>query len=288
MFAWTVLARSEKGSPGIVLKTPYTTDFRGQLVFLGTGTSVGVPTIGCGCEVCTGGRPRNQRTRCAVVLGLEQGNLLIDTPPDLRTQLLRERIGIVHAVLYTHDHADHLYGLDDLRLFPFFLGGPIPLYCEPIVEQRIRRSFDYAFTNSEPTHPGAAPALDLRRIGTEPFTALGVRVVPIRLRHGPRFEVLGFRFGDIAYCTDTNEIPPESWPLLEGLDVLILDALRPRPHVTHFSLDEAVEVARKLRPRRTLFTHISHELDHEATNARLPPGMELAYDGLRIPLTFPL
>jgi phosphoribosyl 1,2-cyclic phosphate phosphodiesterase len=267
-----------------VARIPHTTDFRGQLVFLGTGTSVGVPAIGCGCDVCTGGHPRNQRTRCAVALGLEQGNLLIDTPPDLRSQLLRERIGIIHAVVYTHDHVDHLYGLDDLRLFPFFLDGPIPLYCEEFVERRIRRAFDYAFAGSEPTHPGAAPLLDLRRIGLTPFSVLGTRIVPLRLRHGPRFEVLGFRFGDIAYCTDTNAIPPESWPLLEGLDVLILDALRPRPHATHFGLDEAVEVAQRLQPRRTLFTHISHELDYETTNARLPPGMELAYDGLRIPL----
>jgi phosphoribosyl 1,2-cyclic phosphate phosphodiesterase len=203
----------------------------------------------------------------------------------LRTQLLRERIGIIHAVVYTHDHADHLYGLDDLRLFPFYLGHPVPVYCEPIVERRIRRSFDYAFSNEEPTHVGAAPALDIRSISTTPFSVLGVPIVPIRLRHGPRFEVLGFRIGNIAYCTDTNEIPMESWPLLEGLDVLILDALRLRPHATHFSLDEAVEVAKTLKPQQTYFTHVSHELDYTATNARLPKRMALAYDGMRIPLT---
>jgi phosphoribosyl 1,2-cyclic phosphate phosphodiesterase len=268
-----------------VTQSPYTTDIRGQLVFLGTGTSVGVPAIGCGCAVCTSAHPRNQRTRCAVVLGLPEGNLLIDTPPDLRTQLLRERIGIVHAVLYTHDHADHLYGLDDLRLFPFYLGGPVPLYCEPFVERRIRRSFDYAFSNHEPTHVGAAPSLDLRTITTDPFTILQTRVVPVRLKHGPRFEVLGFRIGNVAYCTDTNEIPAESWAKLQGLDVLILDALRPRPHATHFSLQEAIEAARQIGARQTVFTHVSHELEYEATNAALPPGMELAYDGMRIPLT---
>jgi phosphoribosyl 1,2-cyclic phosphate phosphodiesterase len=267
------------------LKTPLTTDIRGELVLLGTGTSVGVPAIGCGCEVCTSTHPRNRRTRCAAVLGLRGGNLLIDTPPDLRFQILREGIGIIHAVIFTHDHADHLYGLDDLRLFPFYLNGPMPLYCERNVEQRIRRVFDYAFSNLEPTHVGAAPHLELHTIGAEPFTALGERIVPIRLRHGPRFQVLGFRIGNIAYCTDTNEIPPESWPLLEGLDVLILDALRPRPHATHFSLDEAIEAARRTGARRTLFTHVSHELDYEATNAILPPGMELAYDGQRLPLT---
>jgi phosphoribosyl 1,2-cyclic phosphate phosphodiesterase len=268
-----------------VPKKPLTTDIRGQFVFLGTGTSVGVPAIGCGCAVCTSDDPRNQRTRCAAVLGLSAGNLLIDTPPDLRMQLLRERIGIVHAVVYTHDHADHLYGLDDLRLFPFYLGGPIPLYCEEFVERRIRRSFDYAFSDQEPTHVGAAPLLEIRTITTEPFDVLQTRIVPIRLRHGPRFEVLGFRIGNVAYCTDTNGIPLESWPRLEGLDVLILDALRERPHATHFGLDEAIEAARKIGARRTYFTHVSHELDYAATNAALPAGMELAYDGLRIPLT---
>ncbi len=260
------------------------TDIQGELILLGTGTSVGVPTIGCGCAVCQSADPKNQRTRCSLVLGLPEGNLLIDTSPDMRAQLLRERIGLVHAVLYTHEHADHLLGLDDVRLFPFRLGHPVPLYCEPAVRRRIERTFDYAFSSAPPTHAGAAPQISFREISTEPFELLGQRIIPVRLLHGPRFQVLGFRFGDIAYCTDTNAIPPESWPLLEGLDTLILDALRPRPHVSHFSIDEAVEVARRLRPRQTLFTHISHELDHAETNAWLPAGMALAYDGQRLKL----
>lgn len=263
---------------------PHTTDIRGQLILLGTGTSVGVPTIGCGCRVCTGGEPRNQRTRCGAVLGLPEGNLLIDTPPDLRFQLLREGIGVIHAVLYTHEHADHIFGLDDLRLMPFFLGHAVPLYAEAIVEQRIRKAYDYAFTDVKPTHVGAVPELTFHRIGTEPFEVLDTRVIPIRLRHGPRFDVLGFRVGNVAYCTDTNEIPDESWPRLEGLDVLVLDGLRKRPHATHFGLDQAVEAARRVGARRTLFTHVSHDLDYAETNAQLPPGMELAYDGQRIPL----
>lgn len=261
-----------------------TTDIRGQLILLGTGTSVGVPTIGCDCEVCQGGHPRNQRTRCAVIAGLPEGNLLIDTPPDLRLQLLREKIGVVHAVAYTHEHADHLFGLDDLRLFPFYLGHPVPLYCEAKVEERIRKSFDYAFSDLPPTHSGATPQLTFQRITTEPFFLLGARIIPIRLTHGPRCSVLGFRIGNVAYCTDVSAIPDESWPLLEGLDVLILDALRNRPHITHFSLEESIAVAQRVRPRRTLFTHVSHELDYERTNAQLPPGMELAYDGQRLPL----
>lgn len=265
--------------------THFTTDLRGQMILLGTGTSVGVPTIGCGCAVCRGGHPRNQRTRCSAILGLPEGNVLIDTPPDLRTQLLREGIGIVHAVVYTHEHADHLFGLDDVRVLQFYLGHPVPLYCEATVEQRIRQSFNYAFVDQEPTHAGAVPQLEFHQIDTEPFGLMGARFIPIRLKHGPRFEVLGFRVGNIAYCTDTNAIPPESFPLLEGLDVLVLDALRDRPHATHFSLEEALAVSRRISPRRTVLTHVSHELDYESTNARLPAGIELACDGMRIPLS---
>jgi len=268
-------------------RNPVTTDIRGRLLLLGTGTSVGVPMIGCDCHVCTSPDPRNQRTRCAVVAGLPNGNLLIDTPPDLRVQLLRERIKIIDAVLYTHEHADHLFGLDDLRLMPFYLGHPVPLYCRETVERRIRHSFDYAFPKVEPTHHGAVPQLQFHRIDHDPFEVLGAQVLPILLEHGPRFTALGFRIGNIAYCTDTNGIPPESWSLLSDLEVLILDALRPRPHVTHFSLDEAVEVAQRLKPKRTYFTHVSHELDHAATNSQLPDGMELAYDGLSLLLDDP-
>lgn len=266
-------------------RTPASIDLTGQLVFLGTGTSVGVPVIGCDCATCTSPDPRNKRLRCSLVLGLPQGHLLIDAPPDLRTQLLREGIGLIHAIAFTHDHADHLYGLDDVRLFPYYLGHKLPVYCEDQVEDRIRKSFDYCFAAETQQYPaGAVPQLALERITTEPFSVLGARVTPIRLLHG-RFRVLGFRIGNVAYCTDTNNIPAESMPLLEGLDVLVLDCLRPRPHMTHFSLDEAIDIARQLRPKRTLFTHMSHELEHAATNAALPPGMELAYDGLRLPLT---
>lgn len=260
-------------------------DITGQLVFLGTGTSVGVPAIGCGCAVCTSDNPRNRRSRCGLALGLPAGNLLIDTPPDLRDQLLREQIGLVHAVLYTHEHADHIFGLDDLRLMQFYLGGPVPLYCEAQVEARIRKSFDYAFQDSRGLHSGAVPQLVLRNIGLEPFELLGAHVVPMRLEHGPRFQVLGFRFGDVAYCTDTSGIPPESREKLRGLDVLILDCLRRQPHTTHFGLDQALEVVEDLRPGRTFFTHVSHEFDYDLINAELPEGVELAYDGLSIPLS---
>lgn len=260
------------------------------MIVLGTGTSVGVPAIGCGCPVCTSDDPKNNRTRCSVVLGLPEGNLLIDTPPDLRQQLLRERIGVVHAVLYTHEHADHLFGLDDLRLMQFYLNGPLPLYCEEWTEQRIRKSFDYAFRRRPNLHRGAVPELRFERIGPvnggwPEIGVLGARFTAVRQTHGPNFDTLGFRVGNVAYCTDLNGMPDESKEHLAGLDVLILGALRRSGHATHLSLDQAVSLAEELGPKQTYFTHMSHDLDYATTCAELPEGMDLAYDGLRVPLT---
>ncbi len=254
-------------------------------MFLGTGTSVGVPTIGCECTVCTSGDDRNNRLRCAIAIGLPGGNLLIDTPPDLRTQLLRARISLIHAIAFTHAHADHLFGLDDVRLFPFRLGHAVPIYCEAVVEAQIRKAYFYAFSDQPHTHPGAAPQLEFRQITTEPFETLGATITPIRLHHGPRFQVLGFRIGRVAYCTDVKSIPPESMPLLEGLDVLVLDTLRRTPHPTHLCLEESLSLIAQLRPKRTYLTHISHELEHASTEAELPSSVRLAYDNLRIPLS---
>jgi phosphoribosyl 1,2-cyclic phosphate phosphodiesterase len=255
------------------------------MVLLGTGTSHGVPIIGCHCPVCLSGHPRNQRTRTGVAVHAAEGTFLIDTSPELRIQLLREHIELVHAVLYTHSHADHLFGLDDLRLFGYMLKRPIPLYCEPLVEQQIRAAFSYAFTPpSIDLHHGAVPKLELLPLTLEPFPLLGELVQPLRLLHG-KLPVLGFRIGNVAFCTDVSWIPDETYPLLEGLDTLVIDALRDVPHETHFGIPQALEVAARVQPRRTYLTHVSHHLDYEATNARLPPGVELAYDGLRIPLS---
>ena len=254
-----------------------------RLVFLGTGTSTGVPMLGCDCSVCTSSDRRNHRTRPSVLFVFPQGNLLIDTSPEMRIQLLRERVRKVHAIAFTHHHADHLFGLDDARLFPRWIGGPVPCYCEGPTEECIRRVFHYAFgpgTDQWPT--GFVPKLQFIRI--EPgvaFPVLGQRVLPIRLDHGPS-PVLGFRVGPLAYCTDVSRIPEASWAMLEGLDVLILDALRHEPHPTHFSLSEALEVIAALRPGRALLTHLSHGFDHGPTQAKLPPGVELAYDGLAL------
>jgi len=263
---------------------PVSRRIRGQLVFLGTGTSHGVPVVGCSCAVCRSSDARNQRTRCAVVAGLPEGNLLIDTPPELRLQLLREGIGMIHAVAYTHEHADHLFGLDDLRIFADYLGDDLPVYCTDRVGERIRKVFDYAFDPAARNYPaGGVPRLLLRPIDRQPLEVLGAQVVPVPLRHG-RHEVLGFRIGNLAYCTDTNGIPESSLELLKGLDVLVLDCLRRRAHVSHFNLDEAIEMAQCIGARRTLFTHMSHDLEHVRTNTVLPQGMELAWDGLCLPL----
>lgn len=183
--------------------------------------------LGCDCAVCHSANPKNHRTRSSVLLRLPGGNLLVDTGPELRLQLLREKIGLVHSVLYTHYHADHLFGLDDVRVFPKMLGGALPIYCVEDVEEVIRSAFSYAFHPAAEELPaGILPKLEFHRIAEEPFEILGQRIVPIPLNHG-RFDCLGFRFGDLAYCTDVNEIPARSWPLLEGLDTLILDCLRP-------------------------------------------------------------
>jgi phosphoribosyl 1,2-cyclic phosphate phosphodiesterase len=254
----------------------------GKLLFLGTGTSVGVPVVGCGCPVCASTDPRDKRLRTSVALGLPGGTLLVDTTPDLRTQLLRAGIGRVDAVLYTHDHVDHVYGLDDVRPLCTWAGRAMPVFCEERVERRIRRAFDYAFETA-PVPGGGIPKLTFERIDPTPFDLLGARVVPLRLRHGV-FDVLGFRFGNLAYCTDTNQIPDETWPLLAGLDTLVLDCLRESRHPTHFSLAEALAVAERVGARRTLLTHMGHEIGHAAISAALPAGVELAYDGLELPL----
>lgn len=254
-----------------------------ELVILGTATSVGVPIVGCRCSVCTSTDPKNHRTRVGVYVSAPEGNFLIDTPPELRIQLVRERVETVHAAIYTHSHADHIFGLDDLRIFGYRLDRDIPLYCEEIVERQLRTSFGYAFATAlVNAHHFAAPRLAFRRIApAEPFDLLGVSVHPIRLMHG-QLPVLGFRIRDFAYCTDVSFIPDESWPLLEGLDTLVIDALRDEPHATHFSIGQALDVVRRVRPRQTFLTHLSHTLDYAATNARLPPDVRLAYDGLRI------
>jgi phosphoribosyl 1,2-cyclic phosphate phosphodiesterase len=249
--------------------------------FLGCGTSTGVPMLGCDCDVCRSPDPRNRRDRCAALVATPNGNVLIDTPPELRVELLRAGVRAVHAVVYTHYHADHLFGLDDLRQFPRLLGGPMPVFCADDVEAVIRTTFPYVFHNAHgDAPPGYVPKLELHRIkGGESFTVLGQRFLPVPLVHA-QFRVLGFRFGDVAYCTDVSRIPEGSVALLKDLRVLILDALRYRPHPAHFGLNEALEQIARLQPQRAYLTHLSHEFDYETVNRQLPPNVQLAYDGL--------
>jgi phosphoribosyl 1,2-cyclic phosphate phosphodiesterase len=237
--------------------------------------------VGCDCPVCRSTDPRNQRYRCAALIRTPHGNILIDTPPELRLQLLRERVGVVHAVLFTHYHADHLFGLDDLRPVARNLGHAVPLYCNGETEGKIRTAYAYAFgPQAEELPAGYIPKLRFERIGTEPFRVLGEEVIPIPMAHA-HFDVLGFRIGDVAYCTDVSDIPRTSWPRLERLRVLVLDALRFKPHPGHFSLDQALDVIARFRPDRAYLTHMSHEIEHEEVSRRLPPNVQFAYDGLR-------
>jgi phosphoribosyl 1,2-cyclic phosphate phosphodiesterase len=249
-----------------------------RVVFLGTGTSHGVPMIGCSCAVCESTDPRDGRLRSSIFVEVPGGaRILVDTSPDLRQQALRHRIARLDAILFTHAHADHVLGLDEVRRFNAVLGRAIPSYANAETWRRIRQTFSYAFDPSTPK-AGGVPEIEAHEIAG-PLVVGGVRVVPVPVWHG-RMPVLGFRFGSFAYLTDCNRIDDASWALLEGVDTLVVDALRERRHPTHFTVDEALEVVSRVGPSSAYFTHISHDLGHEATNARLPAGVALAYDGL--------
>jgi phosphoribosyl 1,2-cyclic phosphate phosphodiesterase len=236
--------------------------------------------IGCDCDVCRSPDPRDQRTRPSIYLECDDGlRVLVDTPPDLRAQALRQGIRQVDAILFTHAHADHVMGLDEVRRFNAISRQPMPAYADERTVANLRRTFAYIFERETPKG-GGVPDLRLWRLGG-PFSLGRQEIVPVPVLHGP-WTILGFRVGKFAYLTDCNAVPESSMALLGGLDTLVIDALRRRPHPTHFSLDQAVAVARALRPARTFFTHIAHDLGHAATCASLPAGMALAYDGLTL------
>ena len=250
-----------------------------EVVMLGTGTSHGVPMIGCTCPVCLSDDPRDKRTRPSIWIRMGDVRILVDTAPELRLQCLANKIDAVDAVLFTHHHADHVSGLDDLRRFNWLMKRAMPCYGTERTLAAIRRMFLYAFEPAGDS-PHSRPELELHPIGDAPVRVGGEMIIPIPLLHGP-MPVLGFRFGRFAYCTDCSEIPVESMSRLRDLDLLVLDALRPTPHPTHLSVDQAVDLARRIGARRTYFTHMAHQLKHAETNAGLPDGIELGYDGLR-------
>ena len=248
-----------------------------QLLFLGTGTSAGVPMIGCDCPVCTSTDPRDQRTRPSVVISYDSTRVLIDTTPELRLQCVANRVKRIDAVVYTHAHADHIMGLDDVRRFNTVNGGPLDVWAEPCTHAVLQRCFAYAFREPDPACRLYRPHLVPRNIDG-PFEINGQLWRPIRLIHGD-MPVLGFRVGNVAYCTDTNLIPEESFALLQGLDVLVLDGLQFKRHTTHFSVDQAIEAAARIGAKRTLLTHIAHGVSHGGDSLKLPSGVEFAYDG---------
>lgn len=253
-----------------------------ELLFLGTGTSAGVPMIGCHCDVCRSTDPHDKRTRPSVVISYGDVRVLVDTTPELRLQCVADGVDRIDALVYTHAHADHVMGLDDVRRFNAILGRSLDVWADEKTFATIGRCFGYAFREPDPESRLFRPHLVHRTIEPgRPFEVGASQWTPIPLLHG-KMPVLGFRVGRLAYCTDVSQIPESSYPLLEGLDVLVLDALQHRKHTTHFSLEEAVAEAHKIGAKQTYFTHIAHALGHAATNRGLPDNIRLGYDGQRV------
>ncbi|MBQ9584019.1 MAG: MBL fold metallo-hydrolase [Bacteroidales bacterium] len=250
-----------------------------KVIFLGTGTSSGIPMLGCSCPVCTSADARDKRLRCSVYVEYEGLRLLVDAGPDFRTQLLRENITHVDAVLLTHHHKDHTGGLDDVRSFNYFEQRPFPVYCEEYVQESLRREYCYAF--DEHPYPGA-PQFELHTITDKPFTIGSVEIVPVRAMHY-KLPILGFRFGKFGYLTDASAITDADIEKFRGVEFFVINAIRYTSHISHFSVPEALQVIDKVGARRSFFTHLSHQLPaHEPFAAALPAGVEPAYDGLRL------
>ncbi len=252
---------------------------RATLTVLGSGTSMGVPTIGCDCAVCRSSDPRDRRTRPSVMISYNGHHVMIDSTPDFREQALREKITRLDAVLYTHTHADHILGIDDLRPLTYYhKPGKMPLYGTPDACEFLRNMFPYIFSPSYKF--GGLPQVELREING-PVELFGARFEPLTVIHGET-PILGFRFGSAAYFTDHSEMPDETLEKLGALDILFLDALRYIPHPTHSTVEQSLRIVEAVKPKRTLFTHICHDLPHVATNATLPAGVELSYDGMKL------
>lgn len=250
-----------------------------KITVLGSGTSMGVPTIGCRCAVCLSTDLRDKRLRASILIGYGGRNVVIDTTPDFRTQVLRANVDRLDAIVFTHAHADHIMGLDDVRPYNFHQKTRIPIYAAADTLAMLKTVFSYVFDGRQ--HRTSIPQLDVNTLGGEAFDLFGLTFQPIRLLHG-KASIFGFRFGDAAYLTDHSEIPEESMAQLTGLDVLFLDALRHHPHPTHSTVECSVTNAQKLGAKRAFFTHISHDLGHAKTESGLPKNIRLAYDGLEL------
>ncbi len=248
-----------------------------HITFLGTGTSNGIPVIGCGCRVCSSSDSRNKRTRSSVLVGVDGQTILIDTTPELRLQAVANNVSRVDAVLYTHAHADHVAGFDDLRSFNYLNQSQVDVYVDPLTNAIIHERFAYAFENPFPFFGGKP---DLRmHVFEGPFRVGPTEVTPIPVGHG-RWTVWGFRFGDLVYLTDAKEIPRSSIDAMRDAEVLVINGLRETPHPVHLSIPEAIDVIHEVKPRRAFLTHLSHDVCHSEMNKLLPSGIELAYDGL--------
>lgn len=246
---------------------------------LGSGTSSGVPVIGCDCPVCTSDNPKNRRSRASLLIQTAESNVLIDTATEFRLQALAAGITRVDGVFFTHAHADHIHGLDDLR--PLSYRKPITVYADIRTRREIETRFSYIFTHQG--QGGGVPQIHLHTLGADPVSCCGLELMPVPLLHG-RLPILGYRCGGCAYLTDCSEIPEKSFSLLQDLDVLIIDALRYRPHPTHFSIDQALTMIKRIAPRRAYLTHLCHDVEYETLKQGLPAGVEPAYDGLEFEL----
>ncbi|MFY0253514.1 MBL fold metallo-hydrolase [Chitinophaga sp. 30R24] len=250
-----------------------------KVTFLGTGTSQGVPVIACGCEVCTSADKKDKRLRSSIMISSPAGNIVVDTTPDFRYQMLREKVGHLEAVLITHSHKDHIAGMDDIRAFNYFQQSAINIYATEFSQSVIRREFAYAFADYK--YPGI-PEINLKTIADDPFQVNGLTVTPIHVMHH-KMPVIGFRVHDFTYITDANYIAPEEKAKIRGSKVLVLNALRKEKHISHFTLEEAIALGKELEVPQVYFTHISHQLGlHETVSGELPEGTALAYDGLSL------